>query len=1017
MADENDSIESAELLGLHGDRLKQIREKQLQENATTIPLRTSSSTAIKYPNVYQSGSGLHSFNGKTSLPTGTIREDDAICEEITIPVSAKANVSFDRISIDRFPGWIRPTYRGYTSLNQVQSIVYPIAFETNENMLVCAPTGAGKTDVAMLTVLRTISMFRDANKIKLDDFKIIYVAPMKALAAEITRKFSSRLSCLGVQVRELTGDMQLSKAEIGATQMIVTTPEKWDVVTRKSVGDTQLVQKVKLLIIDEVHLLHEGRGAVIESIVARTLRLVESQQSMIRIVGLSATLPNYVDVAEFLGVNPNQGLFFFDASFRPIPLEQHLIGIKAKPGTIVFKSKLNTVCYQKVSALLKEGHQVMVFVHSRKDTVKSAQALLEEANNTGEGELLTNATHEQFGITWNEVQKSRNKELKELFKSALGIHHAGMLRSDRSMTERLFEKGLLKVLCCTATLAWGVNLPAYAVVIKGTSVYSAEKGTFMDLSILDVLQIFGRAGRPQFEDRGVGYILTSHDKLSHYVSAMTQQHPIESSFNANLVDNLNAEISLGTITTMDEAVKWLSYTYFFVRMKKNPFNYGMDWSQIENDPALVQRRREVLEIASNKLHKAQMIVHDARTGFLSSKDLGRIASNFYISYNSIEIFNTMMRQSMTEADVLAMLSMSSEFENISVRQEELVELKKLDKNQTVCVVKGGTDTNYGKTNILLQSYISRGYVDDFALVSDTGYVAQNSSRIMRALFGIALSRNWGPTASVILSLCKSVDRRAWSFQHPLVQFDLRDDLMTKLDRIASDMTMEAMEDMSSKELGELLHNVRMGDHLKNCVSQFPKVVLSAQVSPLTRSILKVSLDITPNFQWNERVHGTVEPFHIWVEDSENTEILYSDYLLIQKKQHRQTQKLDFTVPLPESKSTSDGLPTQLFVRAISDRWLGAETILPVSFKHLLLPENEGRSQHTDLLPLKPISIKALQDTMLEEICSARFHYFNPVQTQVFHTLYHTRENVLLGAPTGNLPTAASEVLTFFPFTL
>jgi replicative superfamily II helicase len=60
------------------------------------------------------------------------------------------------------------------------------------------------------------------------------------------------------------------------------------------------LQKVKLLIIDEVHLLHEDRGAVIESIVARTLRQVESSQSLIRIVGLSATLPNYVDVADFL---------------------------------------------------------------------------------------------------------------------------------------------------------------------------------------------------------------------------------------------------------------------------------------------------------------------------------------------------------------------------------------------------------------------------------------------------------------------------------------------------------------------------------------------------------------------------------------------------------------------------------------------------------------------------------------------------------------------------------------------
>jgi len=97
---------------------------------------------------------------------------------------------------------------------------------------------------------------------------------MKALAAEMTTNFSKRLAPLGIQVRELTGDMQLSKSEIMQTQMLITTPEKWDVVTRKSTGDIALTQLVKLLIIDEVHLLHGDRGPVVESLVARTLRQV-----------------------------------------------------------------------------------------------------------------------------------------------------------------------------------------------------------------------------------------------------------------------------------------------------------------------------------------------------------------------------------------------------------------------------------------------------------------------------------------------------------------------------------------------------------------------------------------------------------------------------------------------------------------------------------------------------------------------------------------------------------------------
>lgn len=61
------------------------------------------------------------------------------------------------------------------------------------------------------------------------------------------------------------------------------------------------------------------------------------------------------------------------------------------------------------------------------------------------------------------------------------MHHAGMLRPDRNLTERLFSEGAIKVLCCTATLAWGVNLPAHTVIIKGTQIYDAQKGSFTEL--------------------------------------------------------------------------------------------------------------------------------------------------------------------------------------------------------------------------------------------------------------------------------------------------------------------------------------------------------------------------------------------------------------------------------------------------------------------------------------------------------------------------------------------------------
>ena len=78
--------------------------------------------------------------------------------------------------------------------------------------------------------------------------------------------------------------------------------------------------------------------------------------------------------------------------------------------------------------------------------------------------------------------------------------------------------------------------------MQGTQIYDSKKGTYVDLGILDVLQIFGRAGRPQFDQYGEGTIITTHDKLAHYLSLLTRQQPIESQLVRSVYDNLNAEV-------------------------------------------------------------------------------------------------------------------------------------------------------------------------------------------------------------------------------------------------------------------------------------------------------------------------------------------------------------------------------------------------------------------------------------------------------------------------------------------
>jgi pre-mRNA-splicing helicase BRR2 len=376
---------------------------------------------------------------------------------------------------------------------------------------------------------------------------------------EQVQQFTERLRPLGIKVAELTGDSQLTKQQISETQLIITTPEKWDVITRKST-DTSYTNLVRLMIVDEIHLLHDDRGPVLESIIARTIRRTDQTQDFVRIVGLSATLPNYKDVAAFLRVDVNKGLFYFDASYRPCPLQQQFVGITEKKAIKRFQV-MNEVCYEKVLDQVSKDNPVMVFVHSRKETAKTAKFLRDMAMEREQQTQFINPTGASRVILEQETANISDPNLKDLLAFGFGIHHAGMNKLDRGTVEDLFNDRHIKVLVCTATLAWGVNLPAHAVILKGTQVYNPEKGRWAELSPQDVLQMLGRAGRPQYDQYGEGIIITQHSELQYYTSLMNQQLPIESQYVSKMVDNLNAEIVLGTIRNRDEAVQWLGYTY------------------------------------------------------------------------------------------------------------------------------------------------------------------------------------------------------------------------------------------------------------------------------------------------------------------------------------------------------------------------------------------------------------------------------------------------------------------------
>ena len=482
-------------------------------------------------------SGEHFMsNKKCQLPKGSYVVTKKGYEEVHVPCQKTKELGPDEkiISKNDLKDWMQDAFPTLKEFNRIQSKVLEQALYTDENLLICAPTGAGKTNIALLTILRVVSKFRSNNGfIDFKKFKIVYIAPMKALVKETVGNFNYRLKKFEINVKELSGDVNLSKKEFEETHVIVSTPEKWDIITRKT-GEKSFTDLVKLIIIDEIHLLHDLRGPVIESIVARTIRRTEkdeeyegnnenlkSNNKSVRLVALSATLPNYEDVANFLRVK-KKGLFFFDNSYRPVPLEQQYIGINEKKS-VKKMLLMNEITYEKV--IERAGkHQMIIFVHSRRETGRTAKGIRDMAIEKDQLRFLDkDSPSKEILLSESNVNEITNLDLRDLLPYGIGIHHAGLNRYERSLVEELFSGGHIQLLVSTATLAWGVNLPAHTVIIKGTQVYDPEKGKWVELSHQDILQMIGRAGRIDYDSSGEGIIITSHHELQFYLSLLNQQ--------------------------------------------------------------------------------------------------------------------------------------------------------------------------------------------------------------------------------------------------------------------------------------------------------------------------------------------------------------------------------------------------------------------------------------------------------------------------------------------------------------
>ncbi|XP_028968447.1 probable ATP-dependent DNA helicase HFM1 [Galendromus occidentalis] len=384
---------------------------------------------------------------------------------------------------------------------------------------------------------------------------VVYIGPTRSLVRERVCDWRNKFAQLGAKIAELTGDVDpdLSQSVAADAHLICTTPEKWEVQWRTR------RKQVCLYLIDEVHSIGEPeRGPLLEAILTRTVVRPLNKKSPPRFVAVSATVANPQEIGKWLGRNVAYKVREFDASSKACPVSTIVKAFpcSANKSSYSFDIGLDFKLPSIIMDYAPRGKSTLVFVSTRNAAVQCAKRLVKSqcwfTSRTLENEL-------------SEVQtKLSDSKLIDVVQRGVAFHHAGLNLKDRLLVEESFVKGLIGVLITTSTLATGLNLPAYLVVVRGTTMYNG--GTVSEYPSSKVLQMIGRAGRIQFENSGQAVILTQQQHLARYEALLAGKlENVESYLHLDLFRHLNAEIALGNVKNRHECVDWLESTFFFVR--------------------------------------------------------------------------------------------------------------------------------------------------------------------------------------------------------------------------------------------------------------------------------------------------------------------------------------------------------------------------------------------------------------------------------------------------------------------
>mmetsp|Transcript_13206 Transcript_13206/g.11953 ORF Transcript_13206/g.11953 Transcript_13206/m.11953 type:complete len:208 (-) Transcript_13206:1390-2013(-) len=202
-------------------------------------------------------------------------------------------------------------------------------------MVIAAPTGSGKTVLFEMAIVRAILSIQSNN------FKCLLIAPSKALCQQRVTEWSKCFNEIGLRVIEVTGDIDLKDNAdlIANANILVTTPEKWDALTKIGSTYINIINNVCLLLLDEIHHIGDERGSILETLVIR-INSWKLNIDHLRIIGLSATLPNVQDIGSWLNCK-DEYIHLFSNEFRPVPLHVEVLAFGNNRNAFLFDKSLD----------------------------------------------------------------------------------------------------------------------------------------------------------------------------------------------------------------------------------------------------------------------------------------------------------------------------------------------------------------------------------------------------------------------------------------------------------------------------------------------------------------------------------------------------------------------------------------------------------------------------------------------------------------------------------------------------